>query len=129
MDQTCAICRSGVSLERNELNSLSVISCERCGHYLISDPALDALGREAPTSGFRAVLSEWVDSQNSFADTPTITGSKLDELRQLPILPFMERAKRLLILIANRTHTLGWNIDVLSDPKILAKLQAAKRKK
>ena len=124
MDQACAICGRQAAVDRIDPDKqTSAVRCAHCGGYVISDIAISALTREVHASRFRAVLSEWVDNQNSNGVTPTITGTKLDELRQVPILPFIERAKRLLILVADRTQRLGQVIDH-TDPKIAAKLQA-----
>jgi len=111
------------SVERvRHINSYDV-ECPRCGNYVIADSVVRTLDSEPGPSRFRAVLSEWVDSQNSNGERPTITSDTLPGLRSLPTLPLMERAKRLLILMSDRTHRLGQSID-LSDPKVEVRLQA-----
>ncbi len=124
MDRTCFICgRFNASVERaGHINAYDV-ECRRCGNYTIADAVVRTLESEPTPSRFRAVLSEWVDGQNSNGERPTITSDKLPGLRSLPTLPLMERAKRLLILMSERTHRLGQSID-LSDPKVEARLQA-----
>jgi len=84
------------------------------------------LESEPSSIRFRAVLSEWVDGQNANGERPTITSDTLPGLRSLPTLPVIERAKRLLILMADRTHRLGQMIDI-SDPKVEVRLQATDR--
>jgi hypothetical protein len=124
LDRTCFICgRINASVDRvRHINSYDV-ECPRCGNYLIADSVVRMLDPEQTKTRFRAVLSEWVDNQNSNGEKPTITSDRLDELRSLPVLPFIERAKRLLILMADRTYRLGQSID-LSDVKIETRLQA-----
>jgi hypothetical protein len=123
--QTCPICgRTDASVDHTRHLSAYDVECRRCGNYLVGELLLHRLASEP--NRFRAVLSEWIDSQNLNGEKPTITRDRLNDLRSLPLLPFMERAKRLLLLLSERTHRLGQSIDV-SDPKIEARLQAFDR--
>lgn len=124
MDRPCFICgRINASVETFAQPNSFDVECPRCGNYEIAQSVVRALESEPARNQFRAVLSEWIDSQNSSGERPKITSDNLPGLRSLPPLPFMERAKRLLIFIADRTHRLGQSVD-LSGPKIEVRLQA-----
>jgi hypothetical protein len=124
LNRRCFICdRINASVDHDRNTRSYDVECPRCGNYVIADSVTRTLESEPTTSRFRAVLSEWVDGQNSNGERPTITSDNLPRLRSLPALPLIERAKRLLILVADRTHRLGQVID-LSNPKVEARLQA-----
>ncbi len=76
--QECAICNraDATATYIGQLQTFD-FECSRCGNYLIAEPAyLQLLNSEPKPSRFRAVLSEWVDNQNSNGEKPTITSDK-----------------------------------------------------
>jgi hypothetical protein len=65
----------------------------------------------------RAVIASRLWDQNRFGSVPTIDESNVDALLSMQPLPFLERAKRLLIDLAEQSDRLGKPLQ-LSSPRL-----------
>jgi nucleoside 2-deoxyribosyltransferase len=69
------------------------------------------------TENQRATIASWLWDQNHFGSVPTIDDSNIDALLAMPQLAFLERAKRLLIHLAEQSDRLGKPLE-LSSPRL-----------
>jgi hypothetical protein len=121
----CPVCRlQDTNLRRSSLdNPANELRCGRCGEYDITYKAaseLNGLGLDSP---FRQRVAGWIWEQNSVGVTPRISTETLAVLQSRRLLPFMERAKRLLLFLAEKTAFLGSPVRYGSELRITAMLE------
>jgi hypothetical protein len=63
------------------------------------------------------LICGWLWEQNRFGSSPKIDRNNIDALLSLPPVPFIERAKRLLIHFAEQSDRLGKTVD-LGSPRL-----------
>jgi nucleoside 2-deoxyribosyltransferase len=121
----CPICRlQNPILQRTpEDNPALQLHCARCDDYDITYKAASELNDLHPNSPIRPRIAEWVWEQRSLGITPKISTAVLPTLLVRRTLPFLDRAKRLLTHLADRTTTLGANLSYSDFPPITAMLQ------
>jgi hypothetical protein len=116
----CALC--GLNAEAGNTTHRTVeIRCPKCGHYERTGSVKDELSSVPLVK--RLIISSWVWEQNRFGNVPTITNENLGGLLTLPPLTFFEKAKRLLVYVAERTPRLGLFVE-FKNVELQAMLQA-----
>src|ERR1700686_2100087 len=120
----CFVCKLRDQQSEPALGDRAEVVCDCCGSYEITGSAMAEIGSVPEVE--RPLISEWVRSQNRLGSRPLITTHNLPILRGLPRLEFMERARRLLLYMAEKTGMLGTQVDVLA-PELRAMLQTAHR--
>jgi hypothetical protein len=102
------------------------LHCARCGDYDITHGPVwglaNALANLAADDPRRPIIAEWIWYQNSVGIIPEINKHNWPSLLARPRLPFFERAKRLLLYLADNTKRIGTRVT-LGDPRIMAMLQ------
>jgi nucleoside 2-deoxyribosyltransferase len=104
-------------------NPANELHCDRCGDYDITYKAASVLGDLREDSPQRPKVSEFIWEQNSLGITPRISTDNIDSFLTRRSLPFFERAKRLLLFLADRTTILGTAVRFGSDLSVTAMLQ------
>jgi hypothetical protein len=111
----CPVCFDTNAQEIGSGAGLVELECKRCGHYRYSGRIWEKL-KKAPEAK-RAVVASWLWEQNQFGSVPTIDETNFDGLLLARPLQFIERAKRLLIDMVERSDRLGKALD-LASPKL-----------
>jgi hypothetical protein len=114
----CSICK--MRDQQGEPGATTDMACARCGRYQITIQAMHEL-RDAPDAA-RPLMAGWVRSQNRLGSIPLINVETIALVRTLPQLEFMERARRLLIYLAEKTEMLGRRVSAVV-PEVGALLQ------
>jgi len=124
----CVICRlRNPILEREPTQTRTFqLRCARCGTYDLTFDAVSELNSWLDDAPLRPIIAEWIWEQNSLGITPRISSETLVTLKSRRQLPFLERAKRLLIYLADHTTTLGSNVSYGGFPPVTAMLQTLK---
>src|SRR5262249_18395971 len=94
--------------------------CQRCGRFWYVGSVHSRL--QKMDSDERPMLAGWVWEQNTLASVPVIDGGTLDRILSNRRLEFMDRAKRLLLHLADQSDRLGKPLEV-SDIKLQPMLQ------
>lgn len=122
-NKTCFICRRAV--KRNDAfmpqngHVRYIVSCDRCGTYELSDWAMNDLDRLEPIE--RIKVSYWV---RQCSEPPTITVDNLPGILAQRPLRFIEKADRLLVLLAQKATRIDTRSEIITEPMV-AELQVA----
>ncbi len=106
----CPVCRLNNAQHVETIGTTIAVGCPRCGRYKHTAEAFEGLMRTPQEK--RPILSSWVWEQNRSGFVPTITAENLPTLISSGPLPFIEKAKRLLLYMADRTERLGQPIAI-----------------
>jgi hypothetical protein len=106
----CPVCFDETATEVVTPGDLPGADCPRCGRFKYDAAAWDAL-RRVPAEK-RALVCGWIWEQNYFGSVPTVTGANLGSLLSIGPLPFMERAKRLLVYLSEHSDRYGKFFDL-----------------
>ena len=101
----CPICSDKSARELDAAGGLVELECNRCGRFRFAGKIWEKLTK-APEFR-RAVVAGWLWEQNRFGSVATIDETNIDILLTARPLPFIERAKRLLIEMVERSDRLG----------------------
>jgi nucleoside 2-deoxyribosyltransferase len=115
----CPVCFDKSAVELDSAANGVETECRRCGHFKYTGEAWLRLQKEPPAK--RALVSGWLWEQNRFGSSPKIDEHNIDSLLSAAPLPFLEKARRLLIHLAERTDALGRALD-LASPRLDAML-------
>lgn len=99
------------------------LHCARCGDYDTTIEAISALNELADDADDRLKIAEWIWSQNSVGGIPLLERRALRSIVARPLLPYFERAKRLLIYLAENTTKLDSVVRIDEPKTIQAMLQ------
>src|ERR1700722_2049657 len=123
--ENCPVCLlRNTILERTPTVTRSFqLHCARCGDYDITFQAVFDLKNSPESSPSRTLISEWIWEQNSLGVVPRITPDVLVWLSTRRKLPFFDRARRLLMFLAERTSVLNAAVDYIGYPPVYAMLQ------
>ncbi len=111
----CPICSDKSARELDAAGGLVELECNRCGRFRFAGKIWEKLTK-APEFR-RAVVAGWLWEQNRFGSVATIDETNIDILLTARPLPFIERAKRLLIEMVERSDRLGKALN-LGSPKL-----------
>ena len=111
----CPVCFDTGAREVDSAGGVVELDCKRCGPFRYGGGAWEKL-KKAPENK-RAVIASRLWDQNRFGSVPTIDESNVDALLSMQPLPFLERAKRLLIDLAEQSDRLGKPLQ-LSSPRL-----------
>jgi hypothetical protein len=111
----CPVCFDTSAREVDSAGDVVELECKRCGPFRYGARAWEKL-KKAPENN-RAVIASWLWDQNRFGSVPTIDESNVDALLSMQPLPFLEKAKRLLIHFAEQSDRLGKPLQ-LSSPRL-----------
>jgi hypothetical protein len=99
------------------------LHCARCGNYDITHKTVASLLELPPDHASRPLIAGWIWEQNLLGVFPKITTETLPVLLTRPQQPYFERAKRLLIYLAETTKKLGSLVSLTEPKTIQAMLQ------
>jgi hypothetical protein len=119
----CPVCFDGNALERGSAADgyIVEIECQRCGRFRYSGPASRKL--EGAATEKRALVCGWLWEQTRFGSVPKID-TNVDALLAASPLPFLEKAKRLLIHLSERGGPLGKPFgEELASPRLDSMLE------
>ncbi|MGA9892813.1 MAG: hypothetical protein WBE48_10615 [Xanthobacteraceae bacterium] len=111
----CPICLELIAREVDSAGNVIEVECRRCGKFRYAGTIWEKL-KKAPENK-RAMVASWVWEQNRFGSVPTVDETNVDVLLSARPLPFIEKAKRLLIEMAEQSDRLGKPLD-LGSPKL-----------
>ncbi len=111
----CPVCFDPDARHVDSAGSVIETECKRCGHFKYGGSAWEKL-KKAPENK-RAAIASWLWDQSRFGSVPTIDDSNIDSLLAMAPLPFIERAKRLLVHLAEQSDRLGQPLQ-LNSPKL-----------
>lgn len=86
------------------------ISCPRCGYYQCTVETVHDLGSLSDPK--RPLVSCWILDQAAQGSRIRLTPENLNYASQMPELPFFEKAKRLLIWMANKNPIFGFEFQL-----------------
>jgi hypothetical protein len=121
-DNICPFCRLPNTIILRGTHPLD-LHCARCGDYDTTFDAISALNELAENAEERPKIAEWIWSQNSMGVVPVLDIKALPSILARPRLPYFERAKRLLLYLAEHTHKLGEFVPFTEPKTIHAMLQ------
>jgi hypothetical protein len=108
----CVICR-GPARDLDRHGDVVEVECERCGRYNYIGSVFPTLSSDhLLSSKQRPIISGWIWSQNHVGAVPTITTDNIAGLLAQTLSPFLERAKRLLIYMVDKSEKLGTNLNI-----------------
>lgn len=116
----CLLCSEDIAAHVDTLGDTVETKCPRCGHFKYTTASYQQLINLAASK--RTLLAGWVWEQNHSGYIPTFTADNVALLTTARPLPFFEKAKRLLVYMAEQTDTLGKRLD-LSDRRLGPMLQ------
>ena len=111
----CPVCFDPGARQVDSAGGVIETDCKRCGPFRYTGGAWEKL-KKAPENK-RAVIASWLWDQNRIGSMPTIDESNIDALLAMPPLQFIERAKRLLVHLAEQSDRLGQPFQ-LSSPRL-----------
>jgi hypothetical protein len=89
------------------------MECERCGSYETGAWVAEWLLKRLPEEA-RPIFSEWVYEKNRLGETPRIKKDDLPLISARRRLTFVERTRRLLLYLAEKTPNPGMPVDIRS---------------
>lgn len=116
----CWICNLSGQTSEPPLASSIICQCDRCGRYCITLEATGAVPHL--DEKYRALLSSHVYDENALGAIPYIRYEDIQQLKSLRPFSFIEKAKRLLLYLADGSDRFGALVDT-GDRKIEALLQ------
>jgi hypothetical protein len=112
----CPVCHDQQAKSPDSAAGVVEFECKRCGRFTCAGTAWEIL-RRAP-SDKRAIIASWLWEQGRYGSIPRIDDSNIDALLSVPPLPFLEKAKRLLIYLSEQGgDRLGNPLD-LASPRL-----------
>jgi hypothetical protein len=114
----CPVCFDPHARELESAGRVIETECRRCGRFRFTGEAWERLQKASPER--RGLVSSWLWEQHRFGAVPTIDRN-IDALLSLAPLPFLEKARRLLIHMAEQSSRLGTPLD-FSSPALDAML-------
>jgi hypothetical protein len=111
----CPVCSDKGAREIDSAAGAVELECKRCGTFRYAGKIWQKLTK-APENQ-RAMVATWLWAQNRFGSVPTIDETNINALLSARPLPFIERAKRLLIEMVEQSDRLGKALD-LASPKL-----------
>jgi nucleoside 2-deoxyribosyltransferase len=115
----CPVCFDAKAKELDSAGGVIEIECGRCGRFKYAGTAWEKLKRASQEK--RAVVASWLWEQNRYGGSPKIDDANIEALLSARSLPFLEKAKRLLLHLAELSNVLGKPFDY-GSPKLDAML-------
>ena len=106
----CDICSLDSARHVDTVGTTVEVECPRCGRYKHTSVSYMSL-MWAPNEK-RPIISSWIWEQNQAGIIPTITADNLSTILSSQPLPFFEKAKRLLLYMADESRRLGQPIAI-----------------
>lgn len=124
-NNTCPVCRLHNTILKRapEENPAIKLHCARCGNFDITYKAFSQLNDLDTASPLRPRIAEWIWEQNTAGIVPQISTGNIASLFARNPLQFFERAKRLLVFVADQTRTLGTSVPIAEFLPVTAMLQ------
>lgn len=103
----CVVCRLEAQ-HHDTYGDIVEAECKRCGRYKYSGSVFPTLSsdRLVPQQQ-RPIIAGWIWAQNRAGNVPTINTTNISNLTSLRPQSFLEKAKRLLLYMADNTQRLG----------------------
>jgi hypothetical protein len=115
----CPVCFDANAREFDSAGGVIETECNRCGKFRYTAQAWEKLRKASPEK--RGLVASWLWEQSRFGSVPTIDHRNIDALLSLEPLRFLEKARRLLMHLAEQSSRLGTPLD-FSSPALDALL-------
>jgi hypothetical protein len=109
--EDCVICKLLQPTAAGQDANLYRMNCERCGTYE-TGPRVAAWLNERLPQEERPIFSEWVYEQNRLGEVPRITRDDIPIIANRRKLTFVERTRRLLVYLAEKTPNPGVPVGI-----------------
>jgi hypothetical protein len=109
----CPVCFDANARELDSAGGVIETECKRCGKFRYTGGAWEKLRKASAEK--RGLVASWLWKQNRFGSVPTIDDRNIDALLSLAPLQFLEKARRLLMHMAEQSSRLGTPFDFSSS--------------
>jgi nucleoside 2-deoxyribosyltransferase len=111
----CPVCFDQTAAHLDSAGDLVETQCKRCGRFRYTAGAWEKLKKASAEK--RGQVSGWLWEQNRLGGAPRIDQANIDALLSIAPLPFVEKAKRLLIHLSDQSDQLGKALE-LASPRL-----------